>query len=144
MIAVVLDREEQRRWRATAEEKRAVADDLLALGHHADACLMYEQSAQLALKSLLRGVGRLERTHDLVRLAELVEADIAVLAGDDLHDRLAELSRHYIPARYPDAYDEGTPRSHYRARDARRAQATATALLAEVDRLWDAVGTGEG
>ncbi len=139
----VLDADEQRRWRSTAQEKRAVADDLLDLGHHADACLMYEQAVQLALKSLLRGVGRSERTHDLVRLAQVVEEEIEALARADLHDRPAELSRHYIPARYSDAYDEGTPRTHYRASDSARASETATALLAEVDRLWEAAVEAE-
>lgn len=135
----VLDADEQRRWRVTAAEKTAVANDLLDLGHHADACRMYEQAAQLALKSLLRGVGHAEHTHDLVRLAERVEEEIDSLGGEDLHDRLAELSRHYIPARYPDAYDEGTPGSHYRASDAVRARAATMAVLVQVDRLWEVV-----
>lgn len=132
----MLDESEHDRWRATADEKRVVAEDLRRLGHHADACLQFEQAAQLVLKALLRGVGVVQRTHDLVRLAEHVERELGVLGDERLHDALAELSRHYIPARYPDAYDEGTPRSHYRAADADRALAAAEALVRAADGLW--------
>lgn len=133
---VDLDVDEHARWRRTASEKLLTAELLRDAGRHADACVTYEQVCQLGLKAVLRGLGLQERHHDLDLLAGLLaeEADAAV--DDELSDGLKALARDYIPARYPDAYAEGTPDSHYTGSDARRAARTAELALAWVDATW--------
>ncbi len=134
-----LDREEFRRWRDEADGAFAAARVQADADLHNWACFAAEQAAQLALKSLLHGLGRAPWGHDLVRLGEL-----AVAAGVELPpaaaDTLRRLSRHYIPARYPDAHPAGSAAAHYGAADAQEALADAESILRLVDGVWTSVG----
>lgn len=132
-----LDVDEHARWRQTAGEKLVTARVLREAGRHADACVAYEQACQLGLKAVLRGLGLQERHHDLDVLAGLLAEQAATSISDELADGLKALARDYIPARYPDAYAEGTPDSHYTGADAHRAARTAALALAWVDATWE-------
>jgi HEPN domain-containing protein len=134
-----LDVEELRRWRDEADRALAGARLQADAGLANWACFAAEQAAQLAVKGLLHGLGRAPWGHDLVRLVEaLTAAGLGV--PDEAADAARRLSRHYIPARYPDAHPSGPPGTHYGARDAEEALADARTILALVDRLWDELG----
>lgn len=59
-------------------------------------------------------------------------------------DESGRLSRHYIPARHPDAHPSGAPGSHYREADATQALADAERVLGAVDGAWAALGQEPG
>lgn len=134
-----LDRDEFRRWRD--ESDRALAGARL----QADAalfnwaCFAAEQAAQLAVKALLHGAGRGPWGYDLVRLVEAA-ADAGLDVPADTADAARRLSRHYIPARYPDAHPSGSPAAHYGRSDADEAVRDAELLLAFVDVAWKTLG----
>lgn len=134
-----LDAEEFGRWRAEAD--RALGGARLNEGGelHNWACFLAEQAALLALKGLLHGLGRAPWGHDLVRLGELAR-EASIELPDDVAAALRRLSRHYIPARYPDAHPSGPPGPHYGASDAREALADAGRVVDFVDRAWDGLG----
>ncbi len=130
-----LDEEEYRRWRDEAGRALRGARLQGEAGLHNWACFSAEQAAQLAVKGLLHGVGAGPWGHDLVRLGEaLVEQGISLPAR--LADALRRLSRHYIPARYPDAHPSGPPGLHYGESDAAEALADADAVTRFVDEAW--------
>lgn len=106
------DAEEYGRWRREADRALVGADAQAAVGIHNWACFGCEQAAQLALKGFLHGVGAGPWGHDLVYLGELA-IESGVVVPDDVLDALRRLSRHYIPARYPDAHPVGPPGDHY-------------------------------
>ena len=54
-------------------------------------------------------------------------------------DALRRLSRHYIPARYPDAHASGPPGSHYGEADAVEAFRDCEAIFGFVDQTWDSL-----
>jgi HEPN domain-containing protein len=89
----------------------------------------------LAVKGLLHGLGRGPWGHDLVRLGEQL-ADVAEVPSGVL-DALRRLSRHYIPARYPDAHPSGTPGMHYAESDSSEALTDAQSVLSHVDAVWE-------
>jgi HEPN domain-containing protein len=131
-----LDRDEFSRWRQEADRAlrhaRLAADD----GLHNWACFSAEQSAQLAVKALLHGLGRAPWGHDLVALGEELErAGLAL--PEQVRDGFLRLARHYMPARYPDAHAAGSPGGRYGASDARQALQDAEAVLALVDGAWN-------
>lgn len=86
------------------------------------------------LKGLLHAVGEHEAAwgHDLV----LLERRASEVFGEDwplgLDEASARLSRHYIPARYPDAHPNGAPDEHYTATDADQARADGQHLIEAV------------
>jgi len=134
-----LDGDEFRRWREEARQALRGAELQAGAGLFNWACFLAEQAAQLALKALLHGLGRGPWGHDLVRLSEMASA-----AGLDpplpAADALRRLSRHYIPARYPDAHSAGSPSAHYGAADAEEALRDAASVLDFVDEAWEALG----
>lgn len=135
MTAPPLDDEEFRRWREEADRALESARRESAAGAHNWSCFLAEQSAQLAVKALLHGLGRGPWGHDLMRLGrEASEAGVTV--PSELDDAFARLSRHYIPARYPDAHPGGSAASRYRAADSAEAIADAERVLAFIDRTW--------
>jgi HEPN domain-containing protein len=131
-----LDREEYERWRT--EAGRAFRHGELAAqdGLHNWACFSAEQSAQLAVKALLHGLGLGPWGHDLVGLGARV-GDAGLEIPEPVHEALLRLSRHYMPARYPDAHAAGSPGDRYGASDAAQALDDARAVLGLVDQAWD-------
>jgi HEPN domain-containing protein len=131
-----LDADEYRRWRAEADRALQGARIQADAGLQNWACFAAEQAAQLAVKGLLHGLGRAPWGHDLVRLGEMLhEAGLA--PPERVADATRRLSRHYIPARYPDAHPLGPPGQHYGAADAEDALSDARTLLAFVDDAWE-------
>lgn len=132
-----LDSEEFGRWREEASQALRGARLQRDADLHNWSCFLAEQSAQLALKGLLHGLGRGPWGHDLVRLGELAAETLDVPV--DTGAALRRLSRHYIPARYPDAHPAGPPGPHYGATDSEEAIDDAAAILEFVDRTWEKV-----
>ena len=133
-----LDAEEFGRWRDEAGRALAAARLQADAGLHNWACFMAEQAAQLALKALLHGLGRGPWGHDLLRLGEMARE--AGLDASEIEDALRRLSRHYIPARYPDAHPSGPAGTHYGPTDAQEAVRDAERTLGFVDRAWQRLG----
>ncbi|MDE3103225.1 MAG: HEPN domain-containing protein [Chloroflexota bacterium] len=138
MSGAPLDTEEFQRWRDGAYDALESARPEAAAGAHNWSCFLAEQSAQLAFKALLHGLGKGPWGHDLIRLGREAE-DAGIEAPSALKDALARLARHYIPARYPDAHPAGAVSSRYRAADSSQAVADAQQALDFVDAAWRSV-----
>jgi HEPN domain-containing protein len=132
-----VDRDEFARWRTEADSAARGARVQADAGLHNWACFAAEQAAQLAVKGLLHGLGLGPWGHDLVRSGEQV-AGVAEVPGP-VSDALRRLSRHYIPARYPDAHPSGPAGMHYAASDSTEALADADRVLSYVDAVWERV-----
>jgi HEPN domain-containing protein len=130
-----LDEPEFRRWREEADRALAAAGREAAAQSHNWSCFLAEQAGQLAAKALLHGLGRAPWGHDLEALIQSVgEAGIAVPGEVSGAARL--LTRHYIPARYPDAHPASSPGSRYVPEDSEAAVEAAEQLLSFVDGVW--------
>jgi HEPN domain-containing protein len=130
-----LDEEEFRRWREEADRALAGARLQADADLHNWACFGAEQAAQLAVKGLLHGLGQAPWGHDLVRFGQAIE-EAGIDLPTSIADALKRLSRHYIPARYPDAHPSGPPGTHYGQGDAVQAIGDAREVIAFVDRVW--------
>lgn len=139
MERVPPDRSEFERWRSEADRALAGARALHGVGLHNWVCFGAEQSAQLAVKGLLHGLGRAPWGHDLVHLGELIE-EAGIELAPKLPDAMRRLGRHYIAARYPDAHASGPPGPHYGEADAIEALRDAEAIVAFVDVTWGSLG----
>lgn len=139
MSSPPLDSDEFRRWREEADRASESARREAAAGAHNWSCFLSEQAAQLALKALLHGLGRAPWGHDLLRLGRDAEA-AGIDVPSEIHDALARLARHYIPARYPDAHPSGSASSRYRQSDSADAIADVGRVLRFVDASWSGLG----
>jgi HEPN domain-containing protein len=138
----VLDGPEFDRWRAAAADALDAARIQSTGGHHAWACFLAEQAAELALKGLLHGIGAGAWGHDLVALGDVLAEQAGRSRVTPLAPALRRLSRHYIPARYPDAHPSGTPAAHYGPDDSDQALADSAEVFAAIDALWADLNSG--
>lgn len=139
----LLDAAEFERWRAQADRTVATAHLAADGGSHGWACFLCEQAAQLAVKGLLHAIGEPAWGHDLPQLV----ARAAESVGPErlaVTDAAEELSRHYIPARYPDAHPAGTADEHYNATSSRLAFEYVGSVLDAIDDAWQALNDADG
>ena len=108
----LFDMDEYMRWLKQARHTLSSAVRDKVAGDYAWSCFKAQQSAEFALKALVRGAGRFMAGHSTLKLYEVLRD-----AGFELPEQLPkwcrELDRHYIPPRYPDAYPAGSPFEYY-------------------------------
>ncbi|MGI8778130.1 MAG: HEPN domain-containing protein [Acidimicrobiales bacterium] len=139
----LLDRPEFDRWRAQADRTLDAARLVADGDSHGWACFLCEQAAQLAVKGLLHAIGEEAWGHDLPQLVVRAQGYLGT-DWSTVTDEAEELSRHYIPARYPDAHPAGTPFDHYNATSSRLALGYAAAVVDAVDAAWIALREADG
>ena len=124
------------RWLAAARDDLDSARYLASGGRHAPACFFAQQAAEKAIKALHYGQGaRSVIGHNVRVLVEKLSPRIATL--DALADAARELDLFYVPTRYPNGLDSGTPADAFSAAQSSRALELAARFL-------DAAGTTLG
>lgn len=135
----MLDHSEFARWLESSDDEMRVAHELTRLEAFNAAVLHCEQATQMALKGLLRGVGRGDHAwgHSLSELASRTSEHASLPLSEDLAQDLAVLERDYMPTRYPDALIAGTPLGNYGRADAERATTTSERIRGLVVETWE-------
>lgn len=121
--------EEWQRYRRQAWHSLDSARRDQAGGDHDWACFKAQQAAELALKGYLRATREYATGHSVMKLLGQIQCEVPPA----LLDCARELDKVYIPARYPDAYDWGSPMDYYQRDDSGRALACAESLLRWLD-----------
>jgi HEPN domain-containing protein len=116
----VFDNDEYDRWLAQARHTLASARRDLAGRDFDWACFKAQQAGEYAVKALLRGAGEPAHGHSLRRLLMALNV-LGLTVPHGLQEASQMLDRHYIPARYPDAYPEGSPHEYYNEKSAKEA-----------------------
>ena len=93
-----------------------------------------QQSAELAVKAILRGLGMGPIGHSITRLLkEFTNFNVEV--PREILRCAMELDRNYIAPRYPDAYSEGAPFEYYSEEIARTLILYAEKIIRFVERV---------
>jgi HEPN domain-containing protein len=104
--------EEARRWFSEAEWDLESARILHESRRYNSCAFLCQQAAEKSVKALLFSVGESPFGHSVLhllqRFAEACGKDVS-----ELRALGAELDRHYIPARYPNAMPSGSPHENY-------------------------------
>lgn len=126
---------EGKRWIQSAVTDLNAAQSLLRDGYHHLCAFHAQQSAEKALKGLLRLLSHAPWGHNCLNLLTQVDGLLAgSVTPSVLFNAAQRLDGHYIPSRYPDAFPTGVPADHYDALIAQQAFDDATAILAFVDK----------
>jgi HEPN domain-containing protein len=121
-----------RDWLQQARNDLELARTAAQAEHHEWAAFAAQQAAEKAIKALLMFLGAVAWGHDVTHLLNALPAERR--PPEDLVDRARNLDRHYLPARYPNGFDAGTPRDHYSRKIAHEAIADAEAIVEFCDR----------
>ncbi len=121
-------RAEALRWLASAREDLAYARHAAAGGHHAPACFHSQQAAEKAVKAVhyLRGA-RAVLGHTVRALIQSLDPRSETLEA--LLDAARELDLFYVPTRYPNGLDDGTPGQAFSAAHSARAVELAARIV---------------
>lgn len=111
--------EEGKRWFAQARRDLKAAHDSAEAGNYKWCCFQAQQAAEKAVKALLHVLGRHGWGHSVVELLDELKGSIEV--PEDIFVAARELDRHYIPSRYPNAFESGYPSMYYDEVTAKRA-----------------------
>lgn len=119
---------EAERWLEAAREELAYARHAAAGGFHAPACFHAQQGAEKAVKAVhyLNGA-RAVLGHSVRALIESLDPRAPAL--DASLDAGRELDLLYIPTRYPNGLDAGTPGQAFGDRQSHDALQLATSLV---------------
>ncbi len=98
-------------WLAQAKRDLEAAYHSYSAGDFEWCAYEAQQSAEKALKSLLRFHGREMRGHTLVQLFETLQSFLTVPV--ELTEAAQELDLHYFRSRYPDSLTSGYPAEVY-------------------------------
>jgi len=97
------------------------------------ACFKAQQSAELAVKALLHGLGLPTYGHSVSGLLERLPKD---LGTEQVIQDAKTLDKYYVPTRYPNAWVEGTPEDYYTKEDAEKAIKCAEKVVNWVEASW--------
>lgn len=131
----MLDMHEYVRWINSAKRTLRSAYGDLERGDYNWSCFKAQQSAGMAIKALLRGLGLPSYRHSISRLLVDIKTQ-GINVPDEIIKCAKTLDKHYIPTRYPDAWSEGIPYEYYTSDDAKLAINYAEKIIAWVEEQW--------
>lgn len=121
--------EEARRWQQAADEDLRFARFAADSGFFAQACFFAQQAAEKAVKAVHYARGaRAVLGHSVRSLIERLGRNAPELEA--LLDEARELDLYYVPTRYPNGLEAGTPAEAFSETQAARAIEGATAIVA--------------
>jgi HEPN domain-containing protein len=115
----MFDNDEFERWMAQASDTLNSAQQDHSYKSYNWCCFKAQQAAEYAVKALLKGLGISAYGHSIVKL--LKDLETYTLDVHTLTSYARILDRHYVPARYPDAFTEGSPFEFYDEKTAQEA-----------------------
>jgi HEPN domain-containing protein len=124
----LFDEDEFDRWFNQAENTLSSSNHDLGSRDNSWSCFKAQQAGNYALKALLRGLGRITIGHSVLKLLEQLE-EFGSQVSEELKDCARSLDKHYVPARYPNAYPAGSPFEFYDEKTARGAIECASMML---------------
>lgn len=116
-----------RDWLRQAEADLKAARDSLKTKHCEWACFQAQQAAEKAAKALLESHGQAIRGHSVLMLVKQIRG----VPQAHFH-AAATLDKYYIPTRYPNGFDMGSPMDYFDQKTAQQAIRYAQMLVAFV------------
>lgn len=123
-------------WLRQAERNLLSARVNMREGLYEESCYESHQAAEKAIKALLNYFRKERRGHSILFI--LSEAGLQV--PEEIMVCATLLDKHYIPSRYPDVYEEGSPADYYTVKDASECISCAEKMLRWVVSVVGGVG----
>lgn len=111
--------ERSKDWINQAKSDLNAAESLLDGGSFEWACFASQQAAEKAVKAVIQKLNAVAWGHSVYELLNVLRERAGV--EDDLLDCAIALDKDYIPTRYPDSFDTGSPHEYFTRKDAQNA-----------------------
>jgi len=127
-----LDCDEFSRWFNQALYTFNLIDSDINNNGYSWACFKAQQCAEMAIKSVLKALGKNAYGHGLLKLYD--ELSVILTRKNDVRNAVSYLDKLYIAPRDPDAFTEGSPWEHFTDIDADVAKSSAQVIISYVKR----------
>ncbi|HNS19983.1 MAG TPA: HEPN domain-containing protein [Sedimentisphaerales bacterium] len=114
-------------WFAQARRDLDHAADASEHGHFEWACFSSQQGAEKAVKAVYLRLHGESWGHSVLKLLQGLADKVSI--SESLLDAARALDRHYIPTRYPNGFDQGSPGDYYTRKEAEEAIAYAGQIV---------------
>jgi HEPN domain-containing protein len=111
--------ERSRDWMRQAKRDMEMAKKAMEDGFYEWSCFAAQQAAEKAVKAVFQKIGSIAWGHSVSDLLKVLAKRMPV--PNDVLGCAKGLDRYYIPARYPNGFDSGSPFEYFTEEDARNA-----------------------
>lgn len=108
--------ERSKDWIRQAERDLAVAEDLLGAEDFEWSCFVAQQAAEKGIKAVLQRLNASAWGHSVFELMRIISNKVEV--NEELLNCARSLDRYYLPTRYPNGFESGSPYEYFTRRDA--------------------------
>lgn len=119
--------ERSKDWISQAERDLEKAALDLKWGYYEWACFTSQQAAEKAVKGLFQYLHAEAWGHSISRLLKELPQDRR--PDNEIIEKAISLDRFYIPTRYPNGFDIGTPKDYFTRKDAEDACKAAKQII---------------
>ncbi|MBS7251397.1 MAG: HEPN domain-containing protein [Candidatus Freyarchaeota archaeon] len=111
--------ERSRDWERQADRDLNVAEEMLRAGFFEWSCFVAQQAAEKAVKAVLQKMNATAWGHSVHDFLKILAKKL--LVGEEILDCAKTLDKYYIPTRYPNSFESGSPYEYFTRRDAENA-----------------------
>jgi HEPN domain-containing protein len=108
--------ERSKDWIRQAERDLAVAEDLQEAEDFEWSCFVAQQAAEKGIKAVLQRLNASAWGHSIFELMRIISNKVEV--NEELLNCARSLDRYYVPTRYPNGFESGSPYEYFTRRDA--------------------------
>jgi len=114
-------------WLAQAKKDLKHSENACKSGDFEWSCFSSQQAAEKAVKAVFLHLHGEGWGHSVYGLLKALNEKVVV--GEDIIEAAKTLDKHYIPTRYPNGFDSGTPADYYTKKDALEAVNNAERII---------------
>jgi HEPN domain-containing protein len=108
--------ERSKDWINQAEKDLKVAEELMKDESFEWSCFVAQQAAEKAVKAVFQKLNAAAWGHSIFDLMRILSKKVVV--NEELLNCARSLDKYYVPARYPNSFESGSPHEYFTRRDA--------------------------
>jgi HEPN domain-containing protein len=108
--------ERSKDWINQAIKDLKTAEDIAKSGSFEWSCFVAQQAAEKAVKAVFQKLNAVAWGHSVLDLIKILSNKATV--SEELVNCARTLDRYYIPARYPNSFESGSPYEYFTRKDA--------------------------
>jgi len=103
-------------WIKQAVRDLKTAEDMAKSGFFEWSCFVAQQAAEKAVKAVFQKLNAAAWGHSVVELMKILSKKTTV--SEELLNCARTLDRYYVPTRYPNSFESGSPYEYFTGKDA--------------------------